>query len=70
MNTDINTEKRQRQALGLAKRAATKRAEAEAELIAALRFAHDAGASLRALAEATGIPHMTVKDTLDRAAGD
>ena len=32
----------------------------------AIRFAYDSGASLREIAEATGIPHSTIKRICDR----
>jgi hypothetical protein len=32
---------------------------------AAFRFAHDTGSSLREIAEATGVPHMTVKRLIE-----
>lgn len=41
--------------------------KAEQARTAAIRFAADCGASLREIADATGIPHMTVKRILERA---
>lgn len=45
-----------------------RRAEAaDAAKRGAIRFAHDTGASLREISDATGIPHMTVKRLIERS---
>ena len=53
---------------------ATDRARKAAEAIAArdnaIHLAREAGASLREISEATGIPHVTVKRILDRTDGE
>jgi hypothetical protein len=59
-----------RRALRLASSAA-RRADAAAQTRTnAIRFAADAGASLREIADATGLSAMTVKRTIDRAGSD
>lgn len=55
-----------RRAIKLAEHAATKFDDAEAGRAAALRFAHEQGASLRELEEATGIPFKTVSRIIGR----
>lgn len=63
-------EKDKRTALRLAGRATTRREKAQREEVAAMRFAVDAGASLREVAAATGVPHVTVKRMLERSTAD
>jgi DNA invertase Pin-like site-specific DNA recombinase len=53
-------------ALKLAAHAAHRADIAESARNAAIRFAADSGASLRELAEATGLGHMTVKRIIER----
>ena len=53
--------------LKLVRYAATNADVATTKRDAAIREAHRAGASLRELAEASGISHMTVKRIVDRA---
>jgi DNA invertase Pin-like site-specific DNA recombinase len=53
-------------AVKLAGRAATKADRAVSERDAAIRFAATQGASLRELAEATGVSHMSVKRIIER----
>ncbi len=59
-----------RRALRLAGKAAEKARAAEETKLAAMRFAHDLGASLREISEVTDIPHVTVKRMLERTAAD
>lgn len=54
-------------ALKLAGHATAQARGAESKQQAAIVFAADQGASLREIAEATGIPHVTVKRILERA---
>lgn len=44
--------------------------KATASKHASIRFAADAGASLRELAEASGLSHMTIKRLLERSTAD
>lgn len=62
---DPDTDKKA--ALRLARRANERADVAETTRNNAIRFASDAGASLREIAEATGMPHMTVKRIIERA---
>ena len=55
-----------RRALKLAATAAHRADLAETSRNNAIRFAADAGASLREIAAATELPHMTVKRIVDR----
>lgn len=55
-----------RRALGQAAYTARKVDAAEHSRRAAVRFAAEVGASLREIAEATGLSHMTVKRMLER----
>lgn len=55
-----------RRALDLAAHAASRYTESESKRSATMRFASDCGASLREIAEATGVPHMTVKRLIER----
>ena len=59
-------ERDKRSWLYLAKRAAEKAHVSERARNNAILFAADEGASLREIAEATGLPHMTVKRIIDR----
>jgi hypothetical protein len=61
---DIEGDKRR--ALKLAASAAHRADLAETSRNNAIRFAADAGASLRDIAAATELPHMTVKRIVDR----
>ena len=61
------TEEDVRRALRHAGRVAAKVDVAERERDGAIRFASETGASLREIAEATGLGHMTVKRIVDRA---
>lgn len=54
-------------ALRLASTAAKKAAKATSEQVSAMRFALEAGASLREISAATNIPHVTVKRIIERA---
>lgn len=54
-------------ALKLAAHAVKRQREAESKTAAAMRFAAELGASLREISAATGVPHMTVKRTIERA---
>lgn len=56
-----------RRALKLAADAARRVVDAETKQRAAFRYATEAGASLRDIAGATGVPHMTVKRILERS---
>lgn len=56
-----------RRALKHAAHTARKAEAAEENKIAAVLFASEMGASLREIAEATGMGHMTVKRIVDRA---
>jgi DNA invertase Pin-like site-specific DNA recombinase len=55
-----------RRALKLAAHAASRADVAEKSKANAIRFASQCGASLREIAEATGVPHVTVKRIIDR----
>lgn len=50
--------------LSAVKRAARRRASADSDYRAAIRAAHDAGHSLRAIAEAAGVSHVAILKTL------
>jgi hypothetical protein len=54
--------------LGLATYAAEKADATERQRNASILFAKQSGASLREIAEATGLPHTTVKRIVDREA--
>lgn len=60
-------ERDKRNWLYLAKKAVEKAHVSENARNNAIRFAAEEGASLREIAEATGLPHMTVKRIIDRA---
>lgn len=55
-----------KRALMLAKRAAERSGVAEESRNNAIRFASSEGASLREIADATGLGHMTVKRIVDK----
>jgi DNA invertase Pin-like site-specific DNA recombinase len=55
-----------RRALRLAGNAARRAGLAETTRNNAIRFAAENGASLREIADATGVPHMTVKRIIER----
>ena len=55
--------------LKLVEHSAEQVAAAEAARANAIRFAADGGASLRQIADAAGLSHMTVKRMLDEASG-
>ena len=57
-----------RRALELAAHAVAKHGEVTNERDAAIRYALESGASLRETADATGLPHMTVKRIAERVA--
>ena len=63
----VDPEGDRRLALRLAARAAERADVAETTRNNAIRFASDAGASLREIAGATGLDHMTAKRIIDRA---
>lgn len=65
---DTDAEGVKRRALKLAAHAVAKHADIESKRDAAVRYALDSGASLRETADATGLPHMTVKRIAERAA--
>jgi len=54
------------QAVKLARHAARRLEEADRKFRSTLLFAVDNGASLRELADATGRPHTTIRDIVDR----
>ncbi|HSS11219.1 MAG TPA: helix-turn-helix domain-containing protein [Acidimicrobiales bacterium] len=56
-----------RNMLRLAAKAAQKADLSERAKDNAIWMAHESGASLREIAEATGIPHVTIKRIVDRA---
>lgn len=64
---ETREQKQKRQALSLAKRASAKAGDAGVAHRSAVLFAHDAGASLREIAEASGMSHSTVKRIIERA---
>jgi DNA-directed RNA polymerase specialized sigma24 family protein len=61
MKTDIN----RRQAIRLVRRATERLNKAQSEQRSAIRFASEVGASLREIALAADVSHMTVKNLLD-----
>lgn len=65
MGTPRDPEAQQSNRLALVKRAADKTRKAENERAAAIRFAHEAGAPYRAIAEAADLSHMTIKRIID-----
>lgn len=65
-----NADRDKRAALQLAVRAAKRADAAEVTKANAVRFALDQGASLRELADALGVSHMTVKRLAGRADDD
>lgn len=68
MNDTTDEAHRRAQALKLATKAATQALEAEERSAAAMRWAQEHGASLRDIATATGVPHVTVSRVLRRLA--
>lgn len=62
----VDLEGDKRRALRLAANASHRADLAETSRNNAIRFAADAGASLREIAAATELPHMTVKRIVDR----
>ena len=62
----VDPERDKSNALYLAKYATEKAHVEETTRNNAIRFAADEGASLREIADATGLPHMTVKRIIDR----
>lgn len=67
MATIESDQKRKNQALRLAAKAAEKARQADRDERNACRFAADAGASLREIAEAVSRPHTTVARIINRA---
>ena len=61
-----DTEGDKRRVLKLAASAARRADVAQSSRNNAIRFAADAGASLREIAAATGVPHMTVKRIIEK----
>jgi len=61
---DIPAETKKRNALKAVEHAARKRERAESEHHSAMRFASEAGASLREIADAAAVSHQTVKNLL------
>jgi len=66
MATTTTTESKQTNLLKLVRYAADNANVATSKRDAAIREAHRAGSSLREIANATGISHMTVKRIIDR----
>ena len=66
-NRPVDLEGDKRRAIKLAAHAARRVDVAETARTAAIRFAAAHGASLREIAEATGLGHMTVKRIIERA---
>jgi DNA-binding NarL/FixJ family response regulator len=66
--TNITTDSKQTSLLKLVRYAADNADVANSKRDAAIREAHRAGSSLRDIAEASGISHMTVKRIIERAA--
>lgn len=64
----IPPEKRKRDALRVARYAAQEFEQRQAGRAAAIRRAHENGASLREISAATGLPPMAVKRIVDGAA--
>lgn len=68
---DAAERRRKKQALRLVEHAAQKQDEAARKTAAAIRYAAtEHGASLRELADAAGVSHMTVKRILERHEGE
>jgi hypothetical protein len=61
-----NSEDVKRRALRLAARAARSFNEGDKKRAHSMLYAADCGASLREIAEATGVPHTTVRDIIGR----
>jgi DNA invertase Pin-like site-specific DNA recombinase len=66
--TNTTTDSKQTNLLKLVRYAADNADVANGKRDAAIREAHRAGSSLRDIAEASGISHMTVKRIIERAA--
>lgn len=66
-HAEADTDRDKRTAVQLAVRAAQRADAAEATKANAIRFALDRGASLREVADALGVSHMTVKRLAGRA---
>ncbi|MDE0803057.1 MAG: helix-turn-helix domain-containing protein [Acidimicrobiales bacterium] len=66
MATTTKTESTQANLLKLVRYAADNADAASSKRDAAIREAHRAGSSLREIAEASGISHMTVKRVVER----
>lgn len=68
MTTTTKTEPTQTNLLKLVRYAAENADVASSKRDAAIREAHRAGSSLREIADASGISHMTVKRIVERSA--
>lgn len=68
MPTTTTTDSKQANLLKLVRYAAETADVASSKRDAAIREAHRAGSSLRDIAEASGISHMTVKRIVERSA--
>lgn len=68
MATTTKPESKQENLLKLVRYAAANADVASSKRDAAIREAHRAGSSLREIAEASGISHMTVKRIVERSA--
>ncbi len=66
--TNTTTDSKQTNLLKLVRYAADNADVASSKRDAAIREAHRSGSSLRDIAEASGISHMTVKRIIERAA--
>jgi DNA-binding NarL/FixJ family response regulator len=66
MATTTKTESKQANLLKLVRYAANNADVASSKRDAAIREAHRAGSSLRDIADASGISHMTVKRVIER----
>ena len=69
MATSTKTEPTQTNLLKLVRYAAENADVASSKSDAAIREAHRAGSSLREIADASGISHMTVKRIVERSGG-
>lgn len=69
MPTTTTTDSKQANLLKLVRYAAETADVASSKRDAAIREAHRAGSSLRDIAEASGISHMTVKRIVERSTG-
>lgn len=66
--TNTTTDSKQTNLLKLVRYAADNADVASSKRDAAIREAHRSGSSLRDIAEASGVSHMTVKRIIERAA--